>query len=350
MKWFWMVMAGLGVAAGVVMLRGVERREGAGDQPELLSTPALSAAAAPPVGVGEVKAEAAKSEGAKVAGVAPASRAQEGVRVEETQGSRPGLSADAAPRPEGGEATDGAASAGEKAANGEGEKAAGEEVERGSADVDSAAAGGESPGGAAVSHGSGSGDGARAAVAETKADEAKPAMFKEEFEVVPARVRAGEDGFTVYDERFPVKGAGTAEDPMQVSWELLVSASETFQPRMGKKRLPERITMLDGRHVRVTGYVAFPIMAASQNELLSMRNMWDGCCIGVPPTPYDAIEVKLAAAATGRERFTAFGVVEGVMKVDPYIKGNWLLGLYLMEEARLSQLKEGADPGKHGGM
>ncbi|MBL8744814.1 MAG: DUF3299 domain-containing protein [Phycisphaerae bacterium] len=177
-----------------------------------------------------------------------------------------------------------------------------------------------------------------------------PALFKDQFEIVPARAKPGDAGVTIYDERFPVKGAGTPEDPMEVTWELLVSASETFQPRMGKKRLPERITMLDGKRVRVTGYVAFPIMAAAQNEMLSMRNMWDGCCIGVPPTPYDALEVKLKEAATGRDRFTAFGTVEGTLKVDPYIKGNWLLGLYLMEDATLSQLKEGGDPGKHGGM
>lgn len=199
----------------------------------------------------------------------------------------------------------------------------------------------EAPSGGSLAGASGS---------DKASDEAKPAMFRDQFEVVPARTKPGENGFTVYDERFPVKGAGTPEEPMEVSWDLLVSASETFQPRMGKKRLPERITMLDGKHVRVTGYVAFPLMAASQNELLSMRNMWDGCCIGVPPTPYDAIEVKLKAAATGRDRFTAFGVIEGKMTVDPYIKGNWLLGLYLMESAALSQLKEGGDPGKHGGM
>lgn len=177
-----------------------------------------------------------------------------------------------------------------------------------------------------------------------------PAAKFKDFEVVPARTRATDDGWTLYDERFQVRGKGTKEDPVELSWDLLVSASETFQPRMGKKRLPERIVMLDGKHVRITGYVAFPIMAAAQNEMLSMRNMWDGCCIGVPPTPYDAIEVRLASAATGRDRFTSFGTVEGKLMIDPYIKGNWLLGLYLMEEAAISQLKEGNDPTKHGGM
>jgi hypothetical protein len=169
-------------------------------------------------------------------------------------------------------------------------------------------------------------------------------------EIAPSRARRSEDGFLLLDERFPVKGDGTREKPYDLTWEMLVSASETYQPRMGKLRMPERIAMLDKRYVRITGYVAFPIMASAQNEMLSMRNMWDGCCIGVPPTPYDAIEVKLGQAATGKERFTSFGAVEGLFRVDPYVKGNWLLGLYLLEEASLVTLKEGQDPTKHRGM
>jgi hypothetical protein len=159
-------------------------------------------------------------------------------------------------------------------------------------------------------------------------------------EIAPMRSRAGEDGWTILDERFPIRGAGLPDDPYEVSWELLVSASETYQPRLGKTRLPERIAMLNGKFVRVTGYVAFPIMAMEQNELLSMRNMWDGCCIGTPPTPYDAIEVRLQKAATGQDRFTAFGSIEGLFKVDPYVKGNWLLGLYLMEDAKLTKTRD----------
>lgn len=173
------------------------------------------------------------------------------------------------------------------------------------------------------------------------------AKFKE---IVPARMRTSDDGWITLDERFNIRGQGTAEKPYELSWDLLVSASETFQPRMGKMRMPERIAMLDGKHVRVTGYVAFPIMATAQNEMLSMRNMWDGCCIGVPPTPYDAVEVRLAGEVTGKDRFTSFGTIEGKLSVDPYIKGNWLLGLYLMEGAKLTQTKEGTDPTKHGGM
>jgi len=66
-----------------------------------------------------------------------------------------------------------------------------------------------------------------------------------------------------------------------------------------------------------------------------MLNQWDGCCIGVPPTPYDAIEVTLANPANRTQRFAVEGRIVGKFTVDPYLVGDWLVGLYLLEDARL---------------
>ena len=62
-----------------------------------------------------------------------------------------------------------------------------------------------------------------------------------------------------------------------------------------------------------------------------MLNQWDGCCIGVPPTPYDAIEATLDKVAVGDARFAVTGAVTGKFGVKPYIVGDWLVGLYTME-------------------
>jgi hypothetical protein len=84
-------------------------------------------------------------------------------------------------------------------------------------------------------------------------------------------------------------------------------------------------------------------MVSETKELLVMLNQWDGCCIGVPPTPYDAIEVKLTEPAKrgGKHATFNYGTVEGRLKVEPYLVENWLVGLYLLEDA---QLKLGAQP------
>jgi outer membrane biosynthesis protein TonB len=143
-------------------------------------------------------------------------------------------------------------------------------------------------------------------------------------------------GEMLVDDRYALKGDGSAAAPYEITWEYLLSAQETYDPKKGKKKIPERLSMLDGKQVRITGYIAFPLMAQSPKELLAMLNQWDGCCIGVPPTPYDAIEVRLDNAATQEEKFTNYGSVEGVFQVKPYVVGEWLVGLYVMNDAKLA--------------
>jgi len=149
------------------------------------------------------------------------------------------------------------------------------------------------------------------------------------------------DGTLVVDERFAMKGKGTVDDPFVVTWDQLTSASEVYDPRKGQKKIPDRVLMLDGQYVQMTGYVAFPIYVKEPKEMLSMLNQWDGCCIGIPPTPYDAIEVHLKDAATKEQRMATYGTVSGRLSVKPYLVGDWLVGLYVMDDAVVSKPKQG---------
>ena len=127
---------------------------------------------------------------------------------------------------------------------------------------------------------------------------------------------------------------GTKEEPYEVTWEILMSASDTYIPRLGQKEIPQRIAMLNGAYIRISGFVAFPLVTTETTECLVMLNQWDGCCIGIPPTPYDAVEVKLADSVKGWKRHTInFGSIEGTFKVEPYLVENWLVGLYMIEDA-----------------
>lgn len=159
-----------------------------------------------------------------------------------------------------------------------------------------------------------------------------------------------DDGSTLVDGKYIIKGEGTKENPYRVTWEMLISSEETYRPRLGKKVIPERVKMLDGKWIKISGYIAFPIMATSGDEMLMMLNQWDGCCIGVPPTPYDAIEVKLKTAAKGQDRLRVAGTLVGKFRVDPYLVKDWLISLYVMDDGELSDLKgEAAPPGMHAG-
>ena len=162
----------------------------------------------------------------------------------------------------------------------------------------------------------------------------------------PMKVEAQPDGSVKVDGRFTVRGKGTPEEPYEIPWSFLTSAQETYQPRLGMKNLPDRLNMVNNKYVTITGYIAFPVLAETQDEMLMMLNQWDGCCIGVPPTPYDAVEVKLSSSATREQRLAIDGTVTGVLKVDPYLVKDWLVSMYVMSDARL--VKDSASgPNKH---
>ncbi len=151
-----------------------------------------------------------------------------------------------------------------------------------------------------------------------------------------AKVEMKPDGSMLVDGKYTVSGQGTKEQPYKITWDHLVSAERDYAPKEGKKTIPARIMALDDKWVEITGYVAFPLMSNETDELLSMMNQWDGCCIGIPPTPYDAIEVRLSNVVSGDTRLTTYGMVTGKFKVDAHLVGGWLVGLYVIDQGKLS--------------
>lgn len=130
-----------------------------------------------------------------------------------------------------------------------------------------------------------------------------------------------------------IPGNGTPQRPYVLAWDTLRSVQREFNPRQGQSEVPAWLNALNGKRVRIEGNTLLPVVSQTTDELLVMQNPWDGCCLGVPPTPYDAIEVKLARPQRMGNSPTGYGQVEGVMKIDPYIVSGWLLGLYMIEDA-----------------
>ena len=154
-----------------------------------------------------------------------------------------------------------------------------------------------------------------------------------EAKVLPGSLVRDTDGSIVADGAFRLRGKGTQEEPYRVSWELLASAADDYRPTLNKLGIPQRVAMLNNTWVEIEGYVAFPL-PQDTSEMIVMLNQWDGCCIGVPPTPYDAVEVKLnERVAPGRRHALRYGTVTGKLVVEPYLIENWLVGLYLMDDA-----------------
>jgi len=149
-----------------------------------------------------------------------------------------------------------------------------------------------------------------------------------------ARIERLDDRTVRLDDRFTVRGSGTDRDPYLITWELLASAAESVDAAAGRFVIPGRIADLRGAWVRISGYWAPPVQAFEARELMVMLNKWDGCCIGLPPTPFDSIEATLAAPMPVKgEHLFRFGTITGRLEVEPFVAGSFLLGLYRLQEA-----------------
>ena len=138
------------------------------------------------------------------------------------------------------------------------------------------------------------------------------------------------------DDTFEITGAGSPTDPFKISWPLLMSPQRVDDPTAAVD-LPASIKALDGATIEISGYLAPPVAVDETKELLVLKNRWDGCCIGTPPTPYDCIEVALAEPVRVRgKHLIQYGSVRGRLRVDPYLAGKFLLGLYRLEDAQVS--------------
>ena len=156
----------------------------------------------------------------------------------------------------------------------------------------------------------------------------------------PTTLTRGSNNQIEVDGRYTILGSGTELDPYRITWELLKSAFETMDLNGERVAPPKRVEMLNGTYVQISGYMAPPLWGQETKELLVMFNKWDGCCIGLPPTPFDCIEAQLAAPIKlGAAHTISYGAIRGKFIVEPFKAGKFLIGLYRLEEAQTDDTK-----------
>ena len=156
----------------------------------------------------------------------------------------------------------------------------------------------------------------------------------------PTTLTRGSNNQIEVDGRYTILGSGTELDPYRVTWELLKSAYETMDLNGSRVTPPKRLEMLNGTYVQISGYLAPPLWGQETKELLVLLNRWDGCCIGLPPTPFDCIEAQLSAPMKlGAAHTISYGTIRGKFIVEPFKAGTFLIGLYRLEEAQTDDTK-----------
>jgi len=148
----------------------------------------------------------------------------------------------------------------------------------------------------------------------------------------PTFERLGDGSFRVLATDTLVIGEGSADSPYRLSWKLLKSVENGYDPKSGDESLPDWLDLLDGKAVTIEGHSLVPVIADTTRELLIMQNPWDGCCIGVPPSPYDAIEATLEHDVDFGSSAVGYGTITGTFYLDPYVVDGWVLGLYIIED------------------
>ena len=131
-------------------------------------------------------------------------------------------------------------------------------------------------------------------------------------------------------------GAGTERQPFRISWELLGQASGHVRGDGTLDAMPRTLELLGGTWIELSGYYAPAIVAPSTDEVVLMLNRWDGCCIGLPPTPYDSALVKTRTPIDfSLQHQIRFGTLRGRLVLEPFALGGLVLGLYRIEDAEL---------------
>ena len=136
------------------------------------------------------------------------------------------------------------------------------------------------------------------------------------------------------DGRFRVTGNGSDADPYVITWEMLTSASEYVDPAQNARTPPSWVRLLDGTYVEISGYYSTAVRVALAKNLLLTLNRWDGCCIGVPPTAFDAIDITMRDPLPMRGlHLTRFGTFKGLFRAECLDAAGFLIGLYRLEDA-----------------
>jgi len=151
----------------------------------------------------------------------------------------------------------------------------------------------------------------------------------------PAEVTRRIDARTLeLDGRFRVVGNGSPGDPYRISWELLTSAGAFVDPARDALAPPPWVRALDGVWIEISAYYSTAVRVTSTKSVLLTLNRWDGCCLGLPPTPFDAIDASLAAPLELRGlHLFRFGTFRGRLVIEPFAAGPFLLGFYRLEDA-----------------
>jgi hypothetical protein len=129
----------------------------------------------------------------------------------------------------------------------------------------------------------------------------------------------------------PYVARARRKDPYLISWELLVSAEETYAPHQDSYEIPARISYLNGKHIRIAATSSPQRIERAHRSCFSCETCGTGAALAYRPRRTTRSKTSLKEPLSADDlAFANFGTLDGVLKVDPLVKGAWLLGLFVV--------------------
>jgi hypothetical protein len=139
------------------------------------------------------------------------------------------------------------------------------------------------------------------------------------------------EGETADPDRPPEPSASAAKGVDKIAFQLLEKSKSLSQG--SDVRVPDDVRALDGRWVTVTGNVLIPWAEQRVTQFVLAKNPWDGCCLGIPPGPYDSVLVKLRDGSQLKDRYSTVQTLSGRFRVELERSEGYVTGLYQLIDA-----------------
>lgn len=138
------------------------------------------------------------------------------------------------------------------------------------------------------------------------------------------------EGESTDPDRPPEPGPAVA-GIQKITFQLL-EKTKTLSQR-SDVRVPDEVQALDGQWVTMTGNLLIPWVEQKVTQFVLAKNPWDGCCLGIPPGPYDSVSVRLLEGSYLKDRYSSVQTFSGRFRVELERSEGYVTGLYKLVDA-----------------
>ncbi len=144
------------------------------------------------------------------------------------------------------------------------------------------------------------------------------------------------DGSLIVDHYFRIAGGkGTADEPYQLLWELLLSAQRNFEGSNAENTLPRHVQFLDGKFVVLNGVTVRSAETGPAMEFVLTDMQMDNCPVCRARSIFATVAVKLKAAERMERGALNTYTIRGQFRAAPARDNGFLLGVYFLDDGEI---------------